>query len=131
MQFLKNLSDKSFLLYLLIGFFNTLFGLLVIFILIFLSTNIYISNFIGYMLGFLMSYYLNKKYNFKSGDKHRKELPKFLLSMLFAYLINLFVLSICFNILKIDIYLSQTIASIFYVIVGYLFSKKIVFKIKE
>ena len=87
-----------------------------------------ISNFLGYFFGFFSSYFFNKKYNFKSTNSHQKDLPKFLLSMCMAFLVNLLVLSISYRLLMLNAYLSQVIAGIFYIITGYLLSKLWVFR---
>ena len=86
-----------------------------------------LSNFIGYLVGFFISYFLNKKFNFKSTNSHKKDLPKFIISMGIAYIMNLIVLFITYRIFVINVYLSQILAGVVYVFVGYLMSKFWVF----
>lgn len=119
---------KSFLKYGLIGIVNTVFGYGVIFLLLYLGIVAELSNLIGYILGFFLSYNLNKKYNFKSQNSHKKDLPKFLISMGIAYLLNLLVLVLCYRYFGIDVYISQIIAGIIYTLTGYFLSKMWVFR---
>jgi len=117
-----------FSLYVLIGVFNSIFGYLLIFVFMYLGAIAELANFIGYFIGFFVSYYLNKKFNFKSSNEHKKDLPKFLISMGSAYVVNLVMLFVSFRIFEINVYLSQIIAGVFYILVGYLMSKFWVFR---
>ena len=118
----------TFYKYILIGVFNTALGYGLTFYLFWIGVLPELANLLGYIAGFISSYILNKKFNFKSKNKHRIELPKFIVSMMIAYLVNLIVLYISYRAYEINVYISQVIAGVFYVAVGYLLSKKIVFK---
>lgn len=120
--------NNTFIKYGIIGVFNTLVGFGIIFFLFFLGVYPELSNFIGYVIGFFVSYFLNKKYNFKSENSHKKDLPKFLLSMSLAYILNLLVLIICYRYLDVNVYISQILAGTVYVLTGYILSKIWVFK---
>lgn len=120
--------NNTFIKYGIIGVFNTLVGFGIIFFLFFLGVYPELSNFIGYVIGFFVSYFLNKKYNFKSENSHKKDLPKFLLSMSLAYILNLLVLIICYRYLDVNVYISQVLAGVVYVLTGYILSKVWVFK---
>lgn len=90
-----------------------------------------ISNFVGYASGLLLSYFLNKKYNFKTDNTVKEELPKFILTMSSAYILNLFIFLITYRILEINVYISHIIAGIFYIFAGFLFSYFYVFDVKK
>lgn len=130
MLLLKRLvSLNDFTLYLIIGAANSALAYTLIFLLLLiLKIPPELSNFIGYTVGFCVSYILNKKYNFKSYHSHKKEFPKFIISMGIAYLVNLSVVSITFRVFELNVYVSQLAGGFFYVITGYLMSKHFVFR---
>ena len=117
--------------YLTIGIFNTLAGYAFIFTLMSVGFSPELSNFIGYSSLLFVSYILNKKFNFKSKKDHIEELPKFVVSMLIAYILNLLSLIFFIYILTVDQYLSQILAGIVYTGSGYILSKTWVFSVKK
>jgi len=123
--------NNTLIKYGLIGIFNTFIGYGLTFLLFYIGILAELSNFIGYIIGFFVSYYLNKKYNFKSKNSHKKDMPKFIVSMLVAYIVNLIVFSLFYRYLEMNAYLSQVIAGIFYVAIGYILSKIYVFNGSE
>lgn len=90
-----------------------------------------IANFIGYFIGFINSYILNKKYNFKTDNAIKEELPKFIFTMFSAYAINIIIFFITYRIWEVNVYISQIIAGIFYLLVGFFFSHFYVFNKKR
>ncbi len=126
-QIKENITDKHFYKYLGIGVVNTIVGYSIIFSLMYIGLNAFMSNFTGYLIGITVSYYLNKKFNFKSNKPHKEVFPKFFLSLFVAYLSNLGVLAVSIKLLMIDKYISQIIAGIIYVIIGFLGSKYFTF----
>lgn len=120
--------NNSFIRYGLIGVVNTTIGYGLIFLLFYLDIIPEVANFIGYLVGIFVSYFLNRKFNFKNNDSHKKNLPKFIIAMVVAYLISLAFLSISYRMLVVNLYLSQIFSGIVYVIVGFQLSKVWVFK---
>lgn len=115
----------------IIGVFNTIVGYSIIFLFMYIGVIPELSNALGYFFGIIISYYLNKYYTFKTKEKSKKELLQFILSMLIAYSINLFILFLSYRIMSLNPYISQILAGISYTITGYLLSKYWVFnKIK-
>lgn len=86
------------------------------------------SNLFGYTLVIFISYFLNKKYTFGSQNNHSKELPRFLVSMSIAYMLNLATLMVCYRFFEINAYVSQILAGGVYTMSGYVLSKIWVFK---
>ena len=119
---------KEFLRYILVGGFNTLIGYTIIASLFYVGFFPELSNFIGYFIVIFISYFLNKKYTFRSEGSYKKNLTRFILSMLIAYLFNLLTFEIFYRILSVNIYLSQIYAVVVYALIGYFLSKKWVFK---
>lgn len=113
--------------YLGIGVINTIVGYGLIFSLMFFGLNPFVSNFIGYLIGIFVSYYLNKRFNFRSKKSYKDTLPKFFASLFIAYLANLIVLTIAIKSLLINKYISQIIAGVVYVGIGFLGSKYFAF----
>ena len=90
-----------FLKYNLIGILNTLISLLVVWVLYQLfSFNLVLSNFLGFVAGAINSYLCNRIWNFKSQNKKRSEIIRFIIVFLIAYLVNLLVLKLCDNLLS-------------------------------
>lgn len=123
--------NNSFVKYGVIGLVNTIIGYGLIFTFMYLGILAEISNFLGYFVGFFVSYSLNKKYNFKSQNSHKRDLPKFLISMSIAYIFNLLTLIACYRFFGLNSYLSQIIAGAIYTLSGYILSKIWVFNYKE
>jgi len=125
---MKFSTNNTFIKYSIIGVFNTFIGYGTTFFLFYVKVFPELANFLGYVLGFFVSYILNKKYNFKSTGSHKKDFPRFIASMMIAYMVNLLVFSLMYRFFEVNIYLAQVAAGIFYVMVGYLLSKIWVFR---
>lgn len=83
----------NFIKYNIIGVMNTLITLLVVWILHqWLDWNIELSNFLGFIAGGVNSYICNRIWNFKSQNKKRAEVVRFLIVFLVSYALNLLVL---------------------------------------
>lgn len=125
------LHNNEVLRYILVGAFNTLTGYAIIASLFYVGFIPELSNFIGYFIVIFISYFLNKKYIFRSKDSHKKNFPRFISSMLIAYLLNLLTFEICHRILSLNIYSSQIYAIIVYTVTGYFLLKIWVFKLRN
>ncbi len=84
-----------FVKYNLIGVLNTLITLVVVWVLHQqLDWNLEISNFLGFIAGGINSYLVNRIWNFRSTNKKRSEVLRFLVIFVFAYLLNLGTLEV-------------------------------------
>ena len=84
---------KHFIKYNAIGVMNTLITLATFWILHeILNWDYKLSNFIGFIAGGLNSYLCNRIWNFKSTNKKRTEVIRFIIVFLCSYEINLLVL---------------------------------------
>ncbi|MGC8718848.1 MAG: GtrA family protein [Thermodesulforhabdaceae bacterium] len=113
--------------YIGIGVLNTIVGHGTIFGLMFLGLNPYISNILGYIVGISFSYLLNKSWNFRSKKPHREAYPRFVLSLMIAYIVNVAILFIGLDIVGLNKYIAQIVAGGFYAAIGFLASRYIVF----
>lgn len=134
-----------FIKYNIIGVMNTLITLVVVWILHqILDWNLELSNFLGFVAGGCNSYICNRIWNFKSTNKKRTEVIRFLIVFLVSYGVNLAVLegsvyvltnaAWCANFsawltqyMK-PTYLANVIANVVYVLVSFMLYKKWVFR---
>lgn len=124
-----------FIKYNLIGIVNTLITLCVVWILYeLLGWNLELSNFLGFVAGGINSYWMNRRLNFKSQNQKGKEIFRFLLVFVCAYLVNLSVLESLKDALPSagDFFsagfFANVLANIAYVIVSFLLYRYFVFK---
>lgn len=145
MQFNYFAHVLHFIKYNLIGILNTLITLAVVWVLHqILDWNLELSNFLGFIAGGVNSYVCNRVWNFKSTNKKRTEVIRFLIVFLCSYSINLLVLEGCVYMLNnvawcapfTDFvskfmkpsYFANIVANGFYVVVSFMLYKKWVFK---
>ena len=75
----------NFIKYNLIGVVNTLITLMVVWVLYeLLHWNLELSNFLGFVAGGVNSYIMNRRLNFKSHNKKRSEVMRFVIVFLCA-----------------------------------------------
>lgn len=124
-----------FIKYNLIGIVNTLITLCVVWLLYeVLKWNLELSNFLGFVAGGINSYWMNRRLNFKSKKEKGREIVRFVLVFVCAYLVNLFVLESLKNSLPSvgDFlsagFLANILANVAYVIVCFLLYRYFVFK---
>lgn len=134
-----------FLKYNIIGVLNTLITLAVVWVLHqLLDWNVELSNFLGFVAGGCNSYLCNRIWNFKSHNRKRSEIIRFVVVFLISYGINLFVLELTAYALAnaarcagFTVWISQfmkptyfanVVANVVYVLVSFTLYKKWVFK---
>ena len=134
-----------FIKYNLIGLINTFITLVVAWVLHqILNWNIEISNFLGFVAGGCNSYLCNRIWNFKSHNKKRTEILRFLTVFLCSYAINFAVLEGCAYMLENmswcagfskwisqfmkPTYCANIVANVVYVLASFTLYKKWVFK---
>ena len=134
-----------FVKYNIIGVLNTLITLAVVWILHqMLDWNLELSNLLGFVAGAVNSYLCNRIWNFKSHNRKRSEIIRFVVVFLISYGINLFVLELTAYALAnaawcagFTVWISQfmkptyfanVVANVVYVLVSFTLYKKWVFK---
>jgi putative flippase GtrA len=109
-----------------------------------LDWDVVLSNFLGFVAGGLNSYIMNRIWNFKSTNKKRAEVIRFIVVFLCSYLVNLAVLKGCIYVLEnaawcasftefVSRFMKPTtfasfVANVVYVLVSFTLYKKWVFK---
>ena len=121
---------KQFFRFLTVGVFNTLLGYCVIFACMYLAKmSPETSNITGYAVGLIASYVLNRTYTFKSQQKRRSEIIRFLAAFSVAYAANFAMLVTLIHRVGIHAGASQVLAGLVYVFASYLMNKYYVFKV--
>lgn len=123
MLLVKSLLDKSILKYLLVGGLNTLFGLTMIFLAKFFGADDVLANLFGYSCGLLLSFKLNSDWTFRYAGNLLPAFYKFIVVVIFAYLLNLTIVLVVLNYFEINSYAAQATGIIPYTIASYLGSK--------
>ena len=134
-----------FIKYNAIGIINTLITLAVVWVLHqWLDWNKEISNFLGFVAGGINSYLMNRIWNFKSENRKRTEVVRFIVVFLLSYALNFVALEACVYVLDhVDClqpfctwvsqfmkpsYVANIVANIVYVLASYTLYKKWVFR---
>jgi putative flippase GtrA len=121
--------DHAFLRFLIVGVVNTLLGYGVI---MFLSVRVgaspIVANISGYVIGGVCSYFLNHGFAFASRQMHMFAVPRFVLTWVLCYLLNLVVLLTCLSTFNLPANLSQALSVIIYTVAFYMASRSFVFR---
>ena len=134
-----------FIKYNAIGVINTLITLAVVWVLHqLLDWNLELSNFLGFVAGGINSYLMNRIWNFKSNNRKRTEVVRFVIVFLLSYALNLATLEGCKYLLQntqwcqpFTIWISQfmkptyfanIVANVVYVLASFTLYKKWVFR---
>lgn len=107
----KLFFDKSFLVFLIIGVVNTLFGLAITFSCYnLLGFDYWTSSALDYILASILSYFLNKRFTFHYKENNWKSVIKFAANIIICYFIAFSLARPCAQwILELfDFYLSKT-----------------------
>lgn len=85
---IKQILDATFWKFILVGIINTLFGtaIMLIFYNLF-HFNYWVSSASNYIFGSILSYFLNKYFTFQNKSKSKKIFLRFVINILFCYLI--------------------------------------------
>jgi putative flippase GtrA len=124
--------------FLLVGIFNTLIGLSIMFMLLnVFSYSYWISTLIGNIIGSFVSYLLNRKFTFQSKVRFQKGVPLFIMIIFLCYLLaysvsdilakNLYHSGITLPLLQQD-ELAIVLGSVIYTISNYIGQRYIVFR---
>jgi putative flippase GtrA len=134
-KFLKwnNLFSNQKFKYLLIGFYNTIFGYLIFVLFFYYFAEIVNHSLllgICHLIGATNNFFSYKTFVFKIRDSNLKNYIRFNLVYLFIYIINLVIFLTLTKILNWNIYLSQGLIVILIAILGYILNKNYSFSNK-
>lgn len=124
--------NKTFLQlykYGLVGVFNTLLTLAIIWILTqCLNSTEYVANIIGYVAGIVNSFIWNRNWTFNSKSKVSKAFFLFIIIFVFSYLIQLGVLYLLLKNTAIDAFICQFLSMCVYTAINFPLNRYITFK---
>lgn len=124
-----NILSFTSVRFVLVGAANTAVGYLTIMLLYYgLGASPVSANVGGYLIGALLSYTLNKKFTFASARPHTEALPRFGLTVVVCFLLNLMVLELCLTAFLLPVAISQALAICAYAIAFYFASRFLVFR---
>lgn len=127
-DFIAYLCGHSAVRFALTGVLNTLVGLGTIFALKwFAGMGDTHANLIGYAVGLLVSYLVNSRWTFGYRQSLLPVLPRYLMVILLAYLVNLAVVHLCIAGLQLNTYLAQACGVIPYAGLSYVLLRYWVF----
>lgn len=87
-EMLIKFFDRSFWVFLLVGLVNTAVGTSIMFVFYnVLHFSYWISSASNYIFGSILSYFLNKHFTFKSKVKTSKNVLRFVMNIIFCYLL--------------------------------------------
>lgn len=131
----KTFFTRQFLKFLAVGLINTAVGTSIMFILYnCFNCSYWLSSAMNYFIGGICSYFLNKKITFNYKEKDLKSIMKFILIILFSYLIAykfaaVIISKILFNNSdKLKGNISMLFGMCLYVLLNFLGQKFIAFK---
>lgn len=120
--------DYRFFRFLIVGFTNTLVGLLIIYSCKWLlEMGDIIANFLGYGIGMILGFMLNKNWTFKYKGEITPTFLRYIFVLISAYLINLATVIYAINHMLLDSYLAQALGVFPYTLISYLGSRFFVF----
>lgn len=120
--------DYRFVRFLIVGFTNTLVGLLIIYSCKWLlEMGDITANFIGYGIGMILGFMLNKNWTFKYKGEITPTFLRYIFVLISAYLINLSTVIYAINYMLLDSYLAQALGVLPYTLISYLGSRFFVF----
>ena len=108
----------------MVGFFNTVLGIVLIFLFQAVTGSPVIGNFMGYLIGLPIGYVFHAKYSFRSRPS-RRGLMRFVLVYALAYSLNLVVLGSAM--IFVSPLISQCLAITCFVISSYILQSRFVF----
>lgn len=94
------------------------------------SAQNFILSTINWTAGVIFAYFTNRKFVFKSNDSMLKEAPKFVLSRVSTWILDIVVMQVLGNVLGINLMIATFISAVLVMIGNYVFSKLFVFNKK-
>ena len=133
MRNIKKIINTQTILYVIFGILTTIVNLIsYYFFSNIMSINYLISNMISWIISVLFAYITNKFYVFNSKDTSKdiiiKEFIKFVNCRLTSGIIEMILLFLLVDIIKVNDFISKLVIGVIVVILNFIFSKLFVFK---
>jgi putative flippase GtrA len=121
--------SNAFVRFLIVGAANTLLGYgVIIFLSVHVGASPILANICGYAVGGACGYILHRGFTFSSRQMHMSAVPRFALTWALCYLLNVVVLLVCLNSLKLPAALSQALSVCVYTLAFYVVSRNFTFR---
>ncbi len=91
------------------------------------STQNLVLSTINWVAGVTFAYFTNRRFVFKSHDPMLKEAPKFVISRISTWILDIVVMQVLGNLLGINLVIATLISAVLVTIGNYVFSKLFVF----
>jgi putative flippase GtrA len=127
MNLMGTLSTRK-IKFLLVGFWNTFFGLTIFYFLSNTLTNYQYALILSFILATIQSHCTQRNIVWNSTNAYTHELFKFSLGISFFYIINAALLPICVELFELDVFLSQILITLTLTISSFYLQKGYVFK---
>lgn len=109
------------------GSLNTMSGFAVIFLLMWLGLSPFMANVAGYTVGFILGFVLTKKFVFRTNGHFVAESFRYLIVFVISFLVNLLVLRLSLDAMKLHVIAAQVVAAASYTLLMYLLTRLFVF----
>lgn len=120
---------RSMVRFALVGLANTALGYSVIlFMHLVVGTGLLLANVAGYAAGLVLSYHLNRSFTFASSAAHRQALPRFVLTVIACFALNLVVLEVARESMGLPFPIAQALAVASYTVAFFFASRSLVFR---
>lgn len=86
---------------------------------------------VNWTAGVIFAYFTNRKFVFKSKVPMSQDAPKFVLSRVSTYILDIVVVWLLGNVMGINLYIATVVSAVLVVIANYVLSKLFVFNKKE
>ena len=129
-------KHKEVILYLIFGVLTTILNIVVFWLCNdILKIEYKISNVVAWILSVIFAFITNKLIVFESKSKSKEETTKeaisFVMARLFSLIVDMILMILMIDILKVNSLIAKIISNVVVVIINYVFSKFIVFKKEE
>lgn len=122
---MKNIKYKEIILYLIIGILTTIINYIAF---LFCPFNTIVSTIIAWILSVTFAYFSNKHFVFYYKKNDKKKFFKFLLSRIFSLILDISIMFIFVDTIKLNKEIMKLISNIIIVIVNYITTKFLIFR---
>lgn len=122
-------QHKEVINYLIFGVLTTLVSVVSYRFFTLIGINYLISNLLSWIISVTFAYFTNRKYVFESkSNNYLKELILFFSSRITSLLIEMALMFILVDLIKIDDFIAKILCQVVVIVINYILSKLVVFK---
>jgi len=126
----KYVIKYDILRYGIVGVLTVILDFLILYIFYtYFNIDVNISITLSYFLASISNYFMHKYFTFRSQNKIKKEIWKFIIVVIFSYILTIFLVNFLIQ-FNITLYYSKLLSLIFSYILVYIISKLFIYKEK-